>query len=89
MQAANRGVGIKGASCPVFVKDVSQPPRIFGKILKIESTIFDEGDGLAIAFHRHHDIETGFSYLPDRLLKFRFGGFHHRVGKAQFGHEFD
>ena len=42
MQAANRGMGIKGAGCPVFVKDVRQPPCVFGEILEIDGTVFDE-----------------------------------------------
>ncbi len=87
VQAANRGVGIKGAGCPVFVKDVSQPPCVFGEIFEIDGTVFDEGDGLAVTLHRHHDIETGLSYLPDRLLKFTVSRLHHCVGEAQLSHE--
>ena len=70
VEAAYRGMSVEGASCSMFMKYLADSTRIFCKVLQIHRTVFDEGNRFSVTLHRHHNIETGFSYFPNRLLKF-------------------
>ena len=69
MQAPDRGMRIPCSLGAVPMKDIGQLARVFRKVGQIDRAILDEGHGLALLFHRHHDVETGFAHLGNLGLQ--------------------
>ena len=86
MQTPYRGVGIPGACGAVFVENLGQALGVFGEVFQSNSTVFNERDRLAVSFHRHHDVEAGFTHLPDGLLQFGVRDLDHGTGKTERPH---
>ena len=69
MQATHGGVGVPGGARAVPGKDLVQPRRVVGQMVERHGAVLDEGDGLAVAFHRHGNIEPGGPKLGDLRLE--------------------
>ncbi len=89
MQAAHRGMRIPGALGAVLVEDLGQAVGVFGEVLQRHRTVFDEGHRFAVAFHRHHDVQSGLAHFPEFLLHDGIDDFDHTAGEAAFTHQFD
>ena len=87
VQSADRRVRIPGAARAVLGEHLGQLVGVFGKVLQRHRAVLDEGNRLAVAFHRHHDVETRLSHLPHVLLQRGVGDFDHTTGKSEVGHE--
>ena len=86
-RAPHRGVRIPGAAGPVPREHLVQPIGVVGQVFEPHRTVFDEGHGLSVALHRHHDVETCLADLPHRALLGRPGRFHDRVRQAEVTQE--
>ena len=86
VQRAHRGMRIPGAARAVFFEHLGQPLGIFGEMFQRYGAILDEGHRLAVAFHRHHDVESGFAHFPDVALQCRVAYFRHGSRIAQITH---
>ena len=82
MQGADAGVRVPGAIRTVLSKNLRQPLGVFLKVLERHRAVLDEGDGLSLAFHRHHDVQSGLAHVPQRFLRLGRGDAHDRVRKA-------
>ena len=88
VQGADRGVRVPGAARAVPGEHLGQLVGVLGQMLQRHGAVLDEGDRLALAFHRHHDVEAGFPYLPHFPLQRCVGDLDHAAGEAEFGHQF-
>ena len=96
VQAALRGMGIKGALCAVLLEDGGKPVGVVGEIGQRNGAVLDEGDRLAFLLHRHHHVEPGGTELRDGDLKRRFDDLHDAAplprgpipAKAEIAHPF-
>src|SRR6185503_4781798 len=57
VQGADTGMRVPGAAGAVFPEHFGQPVGVFGQMLERHRAVLDERDRLAVAFHRHHDVE--------------------------------
>jgi hypothetical protein len=71
------------AAGAVFPEHFGQPLGVFGQMLERHRAVLDERHRLAVAFHRHHDVEAGLAHFPQRLLRLRGFDPHDRVGQAE------
>ena len=85
MQRADTGVRVPRSLRAVLAKDLGQARGVIGEVLERHRAILDEGDRLAVALHRHHDIEPCLAHLPQRPLRRRLDEAHHGVVEAQVG----
>ena len=83
MKTANRCMRIPCAGCVIFGEDTGQLVSIFGKIRKRDSAIFDKRYRLGRGFHRHHDIQAGFTHFADTSLIVIFGQNNSAAGKGR------
>ena len=86
MQTADGGMGVPGAARAVAGEHLRHRVGVIREMLQRHRAILDEGDGLRIPLHRHHDVEAGLAYLPDRFLADRLRHLHHGVHMAVIGH---
>jgi hypothetical protein len=63
--------------------------RVFGQVLERHRAVLDEGDRLAVALHRHHDVEAGLADLPECLLLLWRRSSRPRCRAAEVGHQLD
>jgi hypothetical protein len=49
--------------------------------------ILDEGHRLAVALHRHHDVQARLAHLPEVALLLRVGDLHHAARQAEVRHQ--
>ena len=89
MQRADRGVRVPGAAGAVPGEDVGQALSVVRKMFQRHGAILDEGHGLTVALHRHHDVETGLADFPEGRLRTGLGHLDHAAGQAEIGHQFD
>ena len=68
VQAADRGVRVPGAAGAVAGEEVGEALGVVGQMLERHGAVLDERDRLAVALHRHHDVEPGLAQLPDPAL---------------------
>ncbi len=61
---------VPGAARAVLLEHLRQAARVIGEMLKRHSTVLDEGHGLPLVLHRHHDVEAGGAHLGDGGLQF-------------------
>ena len=87
VQRADRGVRVPGAARAVLLEHVRQAVGVLGEMLERHRAVLDEGHRLAVALHRHHDVEAGLAHLPDVLLLLRVGDLDHAAGQAEVGHQ--
>ena len=87
VQGADRGMRIESTCCPMFMKNIRQAPGILGKVFQSHGTVFNKGNRFTVAFHRHHDIQAGFTYFPDGILKFIVSGLDHCIRETQVRHQ--
>ena len=86
MQAADRGVRVPGALGAVALEHRVQPLGVVGEILQIDRAVLDERHRLAVALHRHHDVEAGLAHRGDVGLEASIGRTHHRVRMTEVAH---
>ena len=87
VQAADRRVRVPRAARAVLFEHARQPVGVLGEVLERHRAVFDEGHRLAVAFHRHHDVEPRFAHFPHVALQARVGDLDHAAGEAEIGHE--
>ena len=87
VQGADRSVRVPGAARAVLGEHLRQFVGVFGEVLQRDGAVLDERNRLALALHRHHDIEAGFSHLPHLLLQACVGDLDHAAGEAELGHQ--
>jgi hypothetical protein len=61
----------------VAVEDFGQPVGVLSEVLKRDGAVLDEGDGLSLILHRHHDVEAGLADLGDLSLEALIGDWNH------------
>jgi hypothetical protein len=88
VQAADGGVRIPRALGAVLLEHGGEALGVIGEVLQRHRAILDEGDRLSLALHRHHDVEAGRAYAPDRALPGCVGDFHDACGIAEVAHQF-
>ena len=71
----------------MLFKDPGQPLGVVGEVFEAHRAVFEKRDRLAVAFHRHHDVEALRADLPHRRLKRRVGGLDHGAGEAEIAHQ--
>ncbi len=86
VQAADRGVRVPGAAGAVAGEELGDRQGVIGEVLERHRAILDEGDRLAVALHRHHDVEAGLAHLPNLPLPRRIDDLYHGIGEAVVGH---
>ena len=89
MQRADRGVGVPCPLGAVLLEHVGEALRVVREMLQRDGAIFDEGDGFAVALHRHHDVEAGLADLPERGLRAGLSHLHHAARQAEIAHQLD
>ena len=82
MQSADAGMRVPGAIRTVLSKNLRQALGVFLKVLERHRAVLDERHWLAVAFHRHHDVQSGLAHVPQRFLRLGRGDAHDRVRKA-------
>ena len=87
VQRADRGVRVPGAARAVLLEDVGQPLGVLGEVLERHRAILDEGDGLAVALHGHHDVQAGLAHFPHSALQAGVGDLDHAARVAEIGHQ--
>ena len=95
MQAAFRGVRVHRAGGAVFRKDGGQALGVVGEVLQRHGAVLDEGDRLALLFHRHHHVEPGGAEFGYAGLQRRLRDLDHAApfalrvvpGKAEVAHQ--
>ncbi|KNX42615.1 hypothetical protein ROTO_09170 [Roseovarius tolerans] len=65
VQAPLGGVGIPCAGGAVLMKDLCQTVSVIRQMIKRHGAILDEGHGLSLVLHRHHDVEPRLAQLSD------------------------
>jgi hypothetical protein len=58
-------------------------------MLQRHGAILDEGDGLTVALHGHHDVEPGLAHFPQLGLRPRLRHLDHAAGQAEIAHQLD
>ena len=86
MQCPDRCMGVPGGRGPMACEALGQLRRVVRQMLQRHGTILDEGNWLAVAFHRHDDVEPGLSDVPDLRLLGGLDRLQNRTGKAEIGH---
>ena len=89
MQGADRGVGVPGAARAVLGEHVGEALRVVRQMLQRHGAILDEGDGLTVALHGHHDVEAGLADFPQLGLRPGLGHLDHAAGQAEIAHQLD
>ena len=87
VQAADASVRVEGAARAVPGEDGGEALGVVGQMLERHRAVLDEGDGLSLALHRHHDVEAGGTHLPHGPLA---GGVRHlddAAGGAEVAHQ--
>ncbi len=87
MQAADRGVGVERPLGAVLAEDLGELVGVLGQVLERHGAVLDEGHGLPVALHRHHDVEPRLSHFPQVLLRAGLQQLHDAAGEAQVRHE--
>ena len=87
MQAAHRGVRIPSAARAVLGEDRCQAVSIFRQVFERHCTVLDEGYGLALAFHRHDDVEARLAHIPDLRLLGTVDNLGHRIAVAEIAEQ--
>ncbi len=87
VQGSDRSVGIPGTACAVAGKNLGERARVFGKMLKRHSAIFDKAHRFSITAQAHHDVESRFTNLPERLLRDFLRHADHTTGLPQITHQ--
>ena len=83
VQCPDRRVRVPGAAGAVLFEHVGEPSGVFGKMFERHGAVLDEGHRLAVAFHRHHDVQAGLAHFPQGLLRRLVGHRHHAARQAQ------
>ena len=68
MKAPFGCVGVPCATGAVVVEDTGQALGKVGQMFQRHRTVLDERDRFAVPLHGHHDVQAGFSDVPDRPL---------------------
>ena len=87
MQRADRSVRVPRAARAVLLEHAREALGVLGEMLERHCAVLDEGNRLAVAFHRHHDVEPGLAHFPNLLLQLLVGDLHYAAGLAEVGHE--
>ena len=87
MQAADRRVRVPGALGAVLLEHPRQAVGIFGEVLERHRAVFDERHRLAVAFHRHHDVEPRLAHFPDVALQCVIGDLDHAARQPNIAHQ--
>ena len=87
VQAADGGVRIPGALGAVLAEDGGEALGVVGEVLERYGAVLDEGDGFALALHRHHDVEARGAHLPYGLLAGSVRDLDHALRVAEIAHQ--
>jgi hypothetical protein len=87
VQAADGSVRIVGRARAVPLEDGVEALGVVGEIVEVDGAVLDEGDRLAGALLRHHDVEPGLAHLGDVGLEARIDRAHHGAGMADVAHQ--
>ena len=71
----------------VLLEDGGEALGVVGEVLQRHRAVLDEGDGLSLALHRHHDVEARGAHLPHGLLAGGIRHLHHAAGVAEIAHQ--
>ena len=80
-------MGVERAARAVLLEHLREPVRVVGEMLERHGAVLDERDGLTVAFHRHHDVETGLANLPDVALQGGVLDGDDAAGQTEIAHE--
>jgi hypothetical protein len=69
VQRANGSVRVPGTRRTVLLENARQLVGVLGQVLERHRAVLDEGHGLAVALHRHHDVESRLAHLPEVALE--------------------
>ena len=87
VQAADASVRVPGALGAVLGEDGGEALGVVGQMLERHRAVLDEGDGLSLGLHRHHDVEAGGAHLPHRALAGRIRDLYDALGVAEVAHQ--
>ena len=65
VQRADRGVRVPGAARAVLLEHLREAVGVLGEVLERHRAVLDEGHRLAVALHRHHDVEARLAHFPE------------------------
>ena len=69
VQGADGRVRVPGAARSVPREHLVEALRVLREMLQRHRAVLDEGHRLAVALHRHHDVEAGLAHFPDVALR--------------------
>ena len=87
VQGSDRGMGIPGALCAMFGKDLGQAVGVFVQVFQGHRTVLNKGDGFSVATQRHHDVESCLADLPEGGLPSGFDHLDRRPWQTVVGHQ--
>ena len=82
VQAAHAGVAIISGFGAVVAHNLVEPFHEGAKSLRVDSRVFNEGEGLGVAMNAHQQSQAALSQVPDPVLSGAVQDIHAGVGQT-------